>query len=87
MAYRAIEKLGFNSVTVVSANTNSLNHSKGFMVDADGIASVRFSSDAALVALPVLKGIIYPGDVVQFDLTGSTTVTKIYLLKNLSDGA
>lgn len=87
MAYRAIEKLGFNSVSVVDADTNGLNHSRGFMVDADGIASLRFSSDSALVALPVLKGIVYPGDVVQFDKTGSTTVTKIYLLRNLSDAA
>lgn len=87
MAYRAIQKLGFNSVSVVDADTNNLNHNKGFMVDADGIASLRFSSDSALVALPVLKGIVYPGDVVQFDKTGSTTVTKIYLLRNLSDAA
>jgi len=87
MAYRAIEKLGANSITVVAADTNNINHNRGFMVDADGVASIRLSSDTALVALPVLKGLVYPFDVVQFDKTGSTTVTTLYLLKNLSDGA
>jgi hypothetical protein len=72
---------GFNQVEVIDADTDDIVSVKGFMVDLDGTLSVRFEGDAATILLPVNKGVVYPGSVAEVDITGSTTVTKVYLLR------
>lgn len=72
---------GFNKRLVVTADTNNLASNKGFMVNLDGILSCRLRAESALIPTEVLAGVIYPGDVAQVDITGSTTVTKVYLLQ------
>lgn len=74
--------LSANHTTVVSADTNNITSpSLGFMVDLDGVLSFRARADATLRTVAVKAGVVYPIDLLQVDITGSTNVTEVLILR------
>lgn len=72
-----------NYIQVVAADTDNLPPSVGFGVDLDGTLSFKPRHNAALIEVEVLAGVFYPVDVLQVDITGSTTVTTVYLYQSI----
>jgi hypothetical protein len=74
--------------TASLASTTVIDPSEGFMVDVDGVISLCARGDQAADAgdsdffadIPVLKGVIYPIDAAKYDITGSTTLTQIWVI-------
>lgn len=74
--------LSANHTTKVTADTNNIAApSLGFMVDADGILSFRARADTTLRTFAVKAGVVYPIDLLQVDITGSTTVAQVLILR------
>lgn len=71
----------FNERQIVTADTDDIVPSAGFYVDATGTLSCRLRNEAALADMPVVVGEFYPFDIVQVDITGSTTVTTVVLVR------
>lgn len=71
--------LGCNHLQEIAADTNNITPNIGFSVDVAGTLSLRARTNTALLNYPVVAGMIYPIDIVQFDKTGSTGPTKIYI--------
>lgn len=71
-----------NSAEAVSSDTTGLAHRViGFMADAAGTARIRLRADNSYIDLPVAANTFYPLDVEAFNLTGSTTVTTIWVFR------
>jgi hypothetical protein len=72
-----------NYVNKVTADANNLGPSVGFFVDATGTLSLKPRHNSALITMLVVAGTFYPIDVVQVDITGSTTTAAVYLLQSI----
>lgn len=53
---------------------------RGFIPKLTGVLSVKYREDSAAVAMPVAAGQFYPGDIIDIDITGSTTSQEVLVL-------
>lgn len=65
----------------ITADTNNLAPSIGFLVNLDGTLSFRQRGDAALITFPLKAGVIYAMDLIEVSISGSTTITQVLILR------
>jgi hypothetical protein len=74
--------LSANCSQELTADTNNLTESVGFLVDADGTLRCRLNGDTTTRDLPLKGGIIYPLDLVQVVFSaGTVTIAKVWLFR------
>lgn len=72
-----------NFINKVTADTDDLGPSVGFFANPAGTLSFRPRHNDATITMPVVAGTFYPIDVVEVDITGSTTTAEVYLLQTI----
>lgn len=73
--------LSSNATQKIDADTNNIAPSLGFYVDVDGVLSFRARGDAALRTFAFKAGVPHPIDLLQVDITGSTTIAEVLILR------
>lgn len=66
----------------VADDEDAIDPNLGFYADVSGTLSFRARGEAALDAMPVLQGVLYPIDVAEVDFAGSTTTAAIWVLRH-----
>jgi hypothetical protein len=76
-----LSELGWNMQQLVNAVATNLTPNKGFIPSVTGVAVIRTRGDAVAVALPVVAGLQYAGDVADFNPVGSTAGQTLVILR------
>lgn len=70
-----------NEREIVTADADDIPPNAGFYADPSGTLSCRLRNESALADMPVVAGEFYPLDIVEVDISGSTTTTTVVILR------